>query len=137
MKTREYFTVRVTIDHREWERQLDAIIAELDKICGANNVLRLAVPPSEWDDEEMEEDDNGDGGDTIMRYIVTVKLPKNPEHNPRDKKTGLCPVSDEICTDVTGEHHSYLVEGMNIDSVDAARFIAENAFAHVTRIEQV
>lgn len=28
-----------------------------------------------------------------MIYIVTVKLPKNPDHDPAEKKTGSCPLS--------------------------------------------
>lgn len=63
------------------------------------------------------------------RYIVTVKLPRNPDHNPRDKKTGRCPVSPE-CTDSTGEHHSHLVETDRL-------FMALERFSHVTRVERV
>jgi hypothetical protein len=51
-------------------------------------------------------------------FIVTVRmLQKNPEHDPRGKKTGPCPVSGH-CTDVTGEHHSFLLEA---DDEEAAR----------------
>lgn len=28
-----------------------------------------------------------------MIVVVTVKLPRNPEHDPRDKVTGVCPVA--------------------------------------------
>lgn len=67
----------------------------------------------------------------MPEYIVTVKLPKNPEHNPRDKKTGLCPMHYQ-CTDVTGEHHSYLTFAKD---AQRAREVAEKVYGHVTRIE--
>lgn len=57
-------------------------------------------------------------------FIVTVKLPRNPEHNPREKKTRPCPVQlGATCTDATGEHHSYLVIAALRESVqgDAER----------------
>lgn len=40
-------------------------------------------------------------------YIITVKLPKNPEHDPRNKQTDICQFSP-VCSDSTGEHHSFL-----------------------------
>ena len=70
-------------------------------------------------------------------YIVTVKLPKNPAHNPREKKTGVCPVNTGICTDVTGEHHSYL-DTSSISMDDAERRAKEVLeWGHITRIEEV
>jgi hypothetical protein len=46
-----------------------------------------------------------------MMYLVTVKLPKNPKHNPHNKVTGACPVMpNATCTDMTGEHHTFLFE---------------------------
>jgi hypothetical protein len=63
------------------------------------------------------------------RYLVTVKLPRNPDHDPRDKKTGACPVSPE-CTDATGEHHTFLLETDRL-------FLALARYAHVTRVERV
>jgi len=72
--------------------------------------------------------------------IVTVKLPRNPEHNPREKVVGTCPLShpDEPlhCTDVTGEHHSILTttDGMTVNDVKAEW--EEQGF-HVTRVEEV
>lgn len=62
--------------------------------------------------------------------LVTVKLPKNPEHDPRNKKTGLCPVSP-TCTDVTGEHHT--VVARSAAEVEELR----EKFGHITRIERV
>jgi hypothetical protein len=70
----------------------------------------------------------------MPQFIVTVKLHRLPEHDPRSKKTGPCPVSGGNCTDVTGEHHSYLQEAVTSD--DAAR-IAREQWTHVTRVEQV
>jgi len=71
-----------------------------------------------------------------MRLLVTVKLPKNPEHDPRNKKTGPCPMNDGyMCTDVTGEHHTVLWTNSN------GIFDAEEYFKglghHVTRIEEL
>lgn len=63
-------------------------------------------------------------------WIITVKMSRNPDHDPRSKKTGACPVS-EHCTDVTGEHHSFLVitqEDLNL---------AKRTYKHITRIERV
>lgn len=65
-------------------------------------------------------------------FLVTVKLPKNPDHNPRDKKTGNCPVAKGVCTDVTGEHHTALSYADSIEEVKR-----EFAGYHITRIEEV
>lgn len=69
-----------------------------------------------------------------MLVLVTVKLPRNPDHNPRDKKTALCPVNGYLCTDVTGEHHTIPV---NADSVEQAEDYVRRRFAdvHITRSE--
>lgn len=68
-------------------------------------------------------------------YIVTVKLPKNPLHDPNNKVTGKCPIDGSTCTDVTGAHHSVLVR--NMLSTDLVRIDFEALGLHVTRIEQV
>ena len=68
----------------------------------------------------------------MKQFIVTVKLPKNPEHDPHNKKTGTCKFSD-LCTDVTGEHHSFLYEG---DSVEWVRRHWTSKGTHVTRVEE-
>lgn len=64
-----------------------------------------------------------------MLYIVTIKLRKNKEHDPRNKKTNHC-VSNPVCTDSTGEHHSFLVNASSIPQI-------ENYYegVHITRIE--
>jgi len=78
-----------------------------------------------------------------MKAIVTVKLPRNSNHDQRNKKTGKCPlfrppylpfeVQGEFpCTDITGSHHSYIEYG---ESLMEIRQTAEKKFGHVTRIE--
>lgn len=66
-----------------------------------------------------------------MKSLVTVKLPKNPVHNPRNKVVGRCPLSGEYCSDTTGEHHTLLWDG----SPEEARVAFEKY--HITRIETV
>lgn len=66
-----------------------------------------------------------------MKAIVTIKLPRNPKHNPLNKQTGICPVSGWICTDITGEHHSYLETGDDITEI----MQKAQKRGHVTRVE--
>lgn len=68
-------------------------------------------------------------------YLVTVKVPKNPEHNPRQKQFGPCPVNGEPCSDVTGEHHTILVRSSG-DLSRVKRRMTEK-YGHVTRVEAV
>ncbi len=68
-------------------------------------------------------------------YLVTVKLPKNPEHNPRRKIFGACPVNGEPCSDVTGEHHTILVRSAK--GGDYVTKAAQAKYGHVTRVESV
>jgi len=67
-------------------------------------------------------------GNALM--LVTIKLPKNPEHDPKNKKTGPCAVAKN-CTDTTGEHHTVLVH--SVADVEALR----QQFGHITRVELV
>jgi len=72
-----------------------------------------------------------------MKAIVTVKLNWNPHPNSKDKKAGKCPLSDKLgiylfCTDIKGNHHSYIEEGLNLEEIEKK---AEAKFGHVTRIE--
>jgi hypothetical protein len=72
-------------------------------------------------------------------WIVTVKLPKNPEHNRPVKKTGPCPFSLN-CTDVTGEYHSFTMHGDDSEQVQmlVRLYMETKGFpSHITRIEQV
>ena len=67
-----------------------------------------------------------------MRAIITVKLQKNPNHNPDKKLTGRCPVTNQLCTDITGEHHSFIEYGRDLDGI--RQKIKDY---HVTRIEAI
>jgi hypothetical protein len=67
-------------------------------------------------------------------YIVTVKLERHSDHDPANKQTGECPVSSR-CTDVTGQHHSFLTQGLN-EKYIRERLEAEPNPIHVTRIEK-
>lgn len=76
-----------------------------------------------------------------MKFIVTVKLNKNPcasmlkDLRPIGKISGRCPVIlNTLCTDIIGEHHSYLAEAKDIHEMKKK---AESDWTHVTRIEQV
>ena len=69
-----------------------------------------------------------------MQAIVTVKLPRNPQHNPQNKKSGKCPITGWTCTDVTGSHHSYIESGQNRAEI---WWKAKEKFGHVTRIEVI
>lgn len=69
-----------------------------------------------------------------MKAIVTVKLPRL---DPRNKEFGVCPLSKLLktyicCSDITGEHHSYIETGTCISDIEKK---AKAKFAHVTRIE--
>jgi hypothetical protein len=68
-----------------------------------------------------------------MQFIVTVKMPRNPAHDPRNKLTGPCPSNGAWCSDQTGEHHSLLMEARSADDV---RNYLTMIKVHVTRIER-
>jgi hypothetical protein len=71
-----------------------------------------------------------------VRYLVTVKLKKNPDHNPHDKKTQQCPLDmDSTCTDATGEHHTALVS--SVRTIGEVKEQYERLGYHVTRVETV
>lgn len=53
----------------------------------------------------------------------------------RAKTTASCPLTNETCTDQTGEHHTGLY--LEYDSIDAAEIDFNNLGYHVTRIEEV
>lgn len=64
-------------------------------------------------------------------YIVTIRVKHDMKHNPREKITGACPqLWGRICTDQTGEHHSFIIWGSSIEQV-------QERYKHlrVTRIE--
>lgn len=72
--------------------------------------------------------------ETYHTYLITVKLPKNPTHNPRKKIMGPCPVNGEPCSDVTGEHHTVLMRGTQ--GIEWVRDKYARQY-HVTRVESV
>jgi len=72
-----------------------------------------------------------------MKAIVTVKLPRNLEHDPHRKQFGMCPLSKFLktfifCSDINGERHSYIESGTCIGDIEKK---AKAKFAHITRIE--
>lgn len=71
----------------------------------------------------------------MATFLITVKLAKNPEHNPREKKTGPCPVSGFPCTDVTGEHHTMVRDYPGL-TAEEVRDVYQGEY-HVTRVEAV
>lgn len=65
-------------------------------------------------------------------YLVTVKLPKNPNHDPHNKISGPCPIAPmNFCSDTTGEHHTFV---SRLDSVMEIKEMYGNSY-HITRIE--
>ena len=67
-----------------------------------------------------------------MKYLVTVKLPKNAEHDPMNKVIGKCPINGMPCTDVTGQHHTIFVTSTR--SAEEIRDDWSKTY-HVTRVE--
>jgi hypothetical protein len=69
----------------------------------------------------------------MTQYLVTVKLDRNPAHDPKHKKIGKCPVNEGKCTDVTGQHHTFLFESdRGVDYV----YLNWKDY-HITRVEVV
>lgn len=71
----------------------------------------------------------------MATFVITVKLPKNPEHNPREKQAGPCPLNGLLCTDVTGEHHTMVRDHVGL-TADQVRDLYQGEY-HVTRVEAV
>lgn len=72
-----------------------------------------------------------------MKAIVTVKLPRNPVHNPKRKREGICPIirkKKRVCTDITGSHHSFIEHGKDLEDI-RRKVLA--ACHHITRIEVI
>lgn len=67
-------------------------------------------------------------------FIVTIKMSKDPNHDPKNKITGECPSTGMECTDTTGEHHSFLHQA---GSAEEIRTGLQALGVHVTRIEMV
>lgn len=70
-------------------------------------------------------------------YIITIKLPRNPKHNKSNKIIGKCPLLkyNGGCTDVTGEHHSFIGYGYTPERVKEF-YSTEPYNYHITRIEE-
>jgi hypothetical protein len=70
-----------------------------------------------------------------MNWIVTVcRMERNRNHDPKNKKTGPCEWS-EYCTDVTGDHHSFVMYGLPEASV--RNLIATKPGWRLTRLEKL
>lgn len=67
-------------------------------------------------------------------YLVTVKLPKNPNHDPTNKVTGPCQFS-KLCTDSTGQHHTFIAH--HNSAAELHRELTDDYGQHVTRIESL
>ena len=69
-------------------------------------------------------------------YIVTIKLKRLKEHDPKAKLTGICRQTKGQCTDNTGEHHSFLhVENTYGNDALIVQAKYERLGYHVTRVE--
>jgi len=76
----------------------------------------------------------------VKTYLVTVKLAKNPDHDPHRKVIGPCPLNGDeakICTDTTGEHHTIMVQAMGYEAARINTLKAYPEAKHVTRIEEM
>ena len=73
----------------------------------------------------------------MRQYIVTIKVRKDPAHNPYDKKTQNKEIgsTEHNCTDATGEHHSMLVNANGYKEAES-KVNKRLGPIHITRIEQ-
>ncbi len=76
-----------------------------------------------------------------MLGIVTIRFPRNSKHNPQRKIMSSCPFS-KSCSDSTGEHHSYLERGEDMNEIWAKarkklQDLRIEKTAHITRVEAV
>jgi hypothetical protein len=77
----------------------------------------------------------------MRQYVVTVKLKKNPNHDPHNKVAGLCPLAEILhqvgeCSDSTGEHHTFLYEDADHTTAEMVHRYLSGQF-HITRVEEV
>lgn len=72
-----------------------------------------------------------------VKAVVTFRVPRMGRHDSLNKKSGWCPIDPKVyCTDVTGDHHSAVMEGLNMNEItNRARSHAKSMEWHVTRIE--
>lgn len=73
----------------------------------------------------------------VTLYAVTVRLEKNPDHNPKRKVSGPCPVTGHPCDDITGEHHTFVASMTIEDSTPEMVRASYEAMYHVTRVEEL
>lgn len=75
----------------------------------------------------------------MIKAIVTLRFPRNPDHDPKNKVIDYCPLSAglAICTDVYGEHHSYVESGENLEDLKKKALKKYPNANHVTRIEAI
>jgi hypothetical protein len=71
----------------------------------------------------------------VRTYAVTMSLPGTPGHDPTNKITGECPVAGQHCTDVTGKHHTFLVQSSK--PIAEVRDYCAEQYGRVTRVELV
>ena len=70
-----------------------------------------------------------------MEAIITIRLKRNLNHNLKDKIKGKCPIiNNNECSDVTGEHHSYIETGNSLKEIEIK---AKNKYSHITRMEVI
>lgn len=74
-------------------------------------------------------------------WAVTVKLPSRSDHDVYNKKTGHCPFSGMVCSDITGRHHTVVVRADNVAEAETHvmdRLISPlKLTATITRVEHV
>lgn len=74
----------------------------------------------------------------MKTYLVTVKLERQPGHDPRNKVTGRCRVlPNTTCTDSTGEHHTVMNTVNNGVTAEMVHKSWTERGLHVTRVEEV
>jgi hypothetical protein len=70
-----------------------------------------------------------------MLAIVTVRLPYDKNRHSGNKRRGECPLNSSVqCTDTTGNHHSYIEAGKDLDDIGRK---AVEKHGHVNRIEEI
>lgn len=68
----------------------------------------------------------------MATFLVTVKLPRNPAHDPNNKIAGaMCPAGGDTCTDMTGQHHTVAIMAESASQIQ--RKLGHSI--HITRIE--
>jgi len=66
-------------------------------------------------------------------FIITIKMLALQAHDPKNKKLGYCRAKTALCSDSTGEHHSFLVRGESVEQI--INTYKQNY--DVTRVEEI